>query len=214
MIKNGPEIAKVFNEFFVKKVSDLKANIDKSKVVNPITKLKKAMETNTETFSLRTVSVEHVEKLIKATKKKFSSGADGIPQNIMALGAEALERPLAKVINKSNCNGQVPDLWKEAVVTPVLKKGSRKDVSNYRPVSCLVVTAKIMENVVSEQVTKYMEINKFLPENQHGFRALHSTMSALSTIQKEWVDSADKGITIGVLLWDLSAAFDTVDPDL
>ena len=53
-----------------------------------------------------------------------------------------------------------------------------------------------------------MEKNNLFPENQHGFREHRSTMSAHSNIQKEW-----NQIT-GVLLWDLSAAFDCLDCDI
>ena len=59
-----------------------------------------------------------------------------------------------------------------------------------------------------------LESNALFPENQHGFRALRSTMSALSIIQKEWIEGMNNKEIIGVLLWDLSAAFDTVNADL
>ena len=59
-----------------------------------------------------------------------------------------------------------------------------------------------------------MENNDLIHNSQHGFRALHSTMTALSQLQKEWVSSAEDKSIIGALLWDLSAAFDSVDPEL
>ena len=51
--------------------------------------------------------------------------------------------------------------------------------------------------------------NDLLPPNQHSFRSGHSTMTALTAIQQEWA----KMIT-GVLLWDLSAAFDTLNTNI
>lgn len=51
----------------------------------------------------------------------------------------------------------MPNLWKEAWVVPLYKKGTRKDKSNYRPVSILQVGSKIMEEVVQEQLAKHME---------------------------------------------------------
>ena len=82
---------------------------------------------------------------------------------------------------------------------------------NYRPVSCLSVPSKVLEKIVCDQITDYMEKNKLLPQNQHGFRAGRSTMSALSAVQQQWAENkSDEKIT-GVMLWDLSAAFDTLD---
>ena len=54
-----------------------------------------------------------------------------------------------------------------------------------------------------------MEENKLLPENQHGFRAKRSTMTAWADIQQDWALNTENKEITGVLLWDLSAAFDT-----
>ena len=39
-------------------------------------------------------------------------------------------------------------------------------------------------------------------------------MTALTAMQKEWVQNTEDGFMTGILVWDLSAAFDTLDPDL
>ena len=49
----------------------------------------------------------------------------------------------------------VPEAWKEAIVTPILKKGDPKKKENYRPVSCLAVASKVMERIVCDQVTRF-----------------------------------------------------------
>ena len=59
-----------------------------------------------------------------------------------------------------------------------------------------------------------MEEHKLLPENQHGFRAKRSTMTAWANIQQEWAQNTEKNQTTGVMLWDLSAAFDTLDAEI
>ena len=48
--------------------------------------------------------------------------------------------------------GKFTEKWKQAVVTPVLKKGNAKDKNNYRPVSCLMVESKVLERIVCTQV--------------------------------------------------------------
>ena len=59
-----------------------------------------------------------------------------------------------------------------------------------------------------------MEGNGILPQNQHGFREGRSTMSALAAIQQEWATNTQENLITGVLLWDLSAAFDTLNPNI
>ena len=39
-------------------------------------------------------------------------------------------------------------------------------------------------------------------------------MTALSAMQREWIKSNEEGLITGVLIWDLSAAFDTVNTEL
>ena len=59
-----------------------------------------------------------------------------------------------------------------------------------------------------------MEQNNLLPNNQHGFRSGRSTMTALSAIQLEWTTKSENNLKTGILLWDLSAAFDTLSADI
>ena len=64
------------------------------------------------------------------------------------------------------------------------------------------------------QLTKFLETNNLLPENQNGFRAKRSTVTALTAMQKEWAKNTEDGLLTGVLIYDLSAAYDTVNTEL
>jgi hypothetical protein len=61
--------------------------------------------------------------------------------------------PLTRIINSSISSGEFPSMWKEALVTPILKKGDPTKKENYRPVSCLSVASKVLEKIVCDQVT-------------------------------------------------------------
>ena len=63
--------------------------------------------------------------------------------------------------------GDFPSDWKEAIITPVLKKGEKNLHENYRPVSCLPAAAKLLEMLICNQVSNHMESNKLIPEIQH-----------------------------------------------
>jgi hypothetical protein len=62
------------------------------------------------------------------------------------------------------------EVWKEASVTPIVKKSSSEIKENYRQVSCLPVASKVLEKIVTEQMTIFLEEHKLFPNNQHGFR--------------------------------------------
>ena len=208
------DVANSFNKFFVKKISDLKEAIDPAHVKDPLEKIAEKVKNKNLRFSLKSVTTKMVTKIMKQMSKKKSKGNDGISQECLLQGLEVLAAPLTYVINNSIATGVFPDQWKEAIVVPIHKKGDQKEMKNYRPVSCLTAASKVLEKVVCQQLTQFVETHGLLPNSQHGFRAGRSTMTALSAMQKEWIRNTEDGLMTGILIWDLSSAFDTLDVEL
>jgi len=63
----------------------------------------------------------------------------------------------------------VPSAWRKVKVRPIFKKGSRTEVSNYRPVSLTLVCCKTVEKLVRNSLQQHMISNGFLADTQHGF---------------------------------------------
>ena len=84
-------------------------------------------------------------------------------------------------------------------------------MDNYRPISIISVIAKTMEKVVHNQVYSYLQRANILTNAQHGFRPLHSTVTALLKMTNHWYQNMDEGLINGVVFLDLKKAFDTVD---
>ncbi len=122
IIEDEKEIGKIFNSFFTKIIINLRENIDQKMVRDPTEKLKKKIERKNLRFSLKTVSEKKVYKAICSLKKKKSSGSDGLTLEQLVLGAKALADPLTRLINSSITSGVFPEAWKEAIITPILKK--------------------------------------------------------------------------------------------
>ena len=57
-------------------------------------------------------------------------------------------------------------------------------------------------------------IHGLLINSQRGFRAGRSTMTALTAMQKSWIQNTEDGLMTSILVWDLSSAFDTLDINL
>ena len=68
---------------------------------------------------------------MKKIKKKKSTGTDGLSQEQMLLGTKNLADPLLDIINDSIDTGYFPDDWKQALITPVLKKGNAEVLENF-----------------------------------------------------------------------------------
>ena len=87
----------MFNEFLINKISDIKDNIDQTKIEDPFARLEEKMKPKNLKFSLKTVSEKVVEKAIAGLKMKRSAGADNLTQEQLKLGSKELVNPLAKI---------------------------------------------------------------------------------------------------------------------
>src|SRR6218665_3928818 len=85
------------------------------------------------------------------------------------------------------------------------------ELSSYRPISNLSFLSKLLERVVSIQLTEYLSSAGLLPVHQSAYRKCHSTETALLKVVTEAIYAGDHAL-LGLL--DLSAAFDTVDHDV
>ena len=107
-----------------------------------------------------------------------------------------------------------PSGWKYTKIVPLHKKDSTLKPENYRPVAILSPLSKILEKILYEHIYDYFNKNKLFHSSLHGYIGGRSTMTALLTMYDKWVKAASKGQFSGVVLVDLSAAFDIVSPEL
>ena len=83
--------------------------------------------------------------------------------------AVELAAPMTKQFNQSLFQGEVPEEWKMANVSPIFKTGSIKVAANYRPVSLTSISCKIMEAAVIEIILTHLRRNSLLSTGQFGF---------------------------------------------
>lgn len=126
---------------------------------------------------------------------------------------EELVQPLLLIINQSLSLGIMPSSMKSATVRPLLKKpGMDKNVmSNYRPVSNLTFTSKVIERVVAAQLEDHFTINCLHDPVQSAYKRHHSTETALVKVLNDITHLIDGNYVVALVMLDLSAAFDTVD---
>lgn len=96
---------------------------------------------------------------------------------------------------------------------PYLKKaGLDPDrATNYRPVSNPTYVSKLIECLVSSQLTAHLQTNHLLPSKQSAYCQHHSTETATLTIASDIFDAVDVGHVTVLALLNISAAFNTVN---
>ena len=107
-------------------------------------------------------------------------------------------------------SGKFPSEWKQAKCVPVHKKGNRRLLEKYRPVSLLPVSGMVLEKVIADQIGEFFERNGLFGSFQFGFRQRKSTISELLELFDNILEAKDNRREIILLMYDLSAAFDTV----
>ncbi|QQP49720.1 Uncharacterized protein FKW44_010488 [Caligus rogercresseyi] len=145
---------------------------------------------------------------MKATE---ALGVNGIPVSVLKKGIEVRRAIIAHLVNRSLASGTVPTALKMSNVLPVFKGKSATDPASYRPICILPALSKVLETIVKSDLEDHLAKTEALPNTQFGFRKSRSTTAALATAHAKWLEAEQRGKVVGVLGFDLSAAFDTVN---
>ena len=114
------------------------------------------------------------------------------------------------IFTKSLQEGKLPDQWKQANVKALYKKGKRTQCQNYRPVSLTSIVCKLLEGIVRDNIMSFLESNKLIINNQHGFRVGHSCATQLLELIEDFTDYFELGILYDCIYLYFDKAFDRV----
>ena len=180
VLNNLPEVEKVFHYSEDHELQDIKFTKDKVK-----------------------------EKLAKL-KPSSAPGPDQIWPRVLQRLSCTLCVPLAIIFNTCMTEGSVPPDWKLANVTPIFKKGSKGDPSNYRPVSLTSVCCKVMESIIRDSIVEHLTRYQLIRPTQHGFVNARSTQTNLLEYMEKLTKLVDEGHSVDVVYCDFSKGFDVV----
>ena len=89
--------------------------------------------------------VTEVKKILSGLRVGSATGYDGVSNLALKKTNESIAPYLCQLFNRCLEDGVMPSCWKRANVTPILKKGSANITKNYRPISLLSCTSKVLE---------------------------------------------------------------------
>nr|KAG5689418.1 hypothetical protein BaRGS_017936 [Batillaria attramentaria] len=160
------------------------------------------------------ITMEELKRAIRQLKKKKSPGPDGITNEMLQHLGNTATRKLLDIFNLSWRAGQVPQLWKEARMIPVLKKGkNRLKVLSYRPISLTSCVCKTIERIINQRMQWYLESESIILPEQAGFRRYKSTEDQTTHLAQVIEDSFQaQKVTLTAFI-DLQKAFDKVWKD-
>ena len=103
---------------------------------------------------------------------------------------------------------ELPDEWKESIIVLIYKKGDKTDRNNYRSVSLLSTTYKVLSNILLSRLTPYAEgiIGYFQCEFQRKRSATRHILCIRQILEKKW----ECNEAVYQLFIDFKKAYDSV----
>ena len=95
-----------------------------------------------------TITVADVYEALISLDVEKSLGTDKISPRILCSCAEALCEPLHHLFSLSLRYATLPNCWKVHKIVPVFKAGDHNSANNYRPISLLSNSSKVLEQII------------------------------------------------------------------
>lgn len=205
----GKQAANVFAQNY-KDVSDIPINSERLREARREQRDRKTPKVTSECMDSR-LTLHEVQAALRQLKTKKSPGPDGITNEMLThLGNTAMCK-LLDIYNYSWKQGQLPQIWREATMIPILKKGKDpKKAASYRPISLTSCVVKTMERIVNARLKWYLETNDLLASEQAGFRQFRSTEDQTTYLAQEVEDAFQEQKVVLTAWIDLQRAFDKV----
>lgn len=153
-----------------------------------------------------------IAKAIRGMQRGKSPGHDGLSIEHFKHAGPHISRVLSVLFNLFLSHSYLPDALMRTTVAPIVKNktGDLSDKSNYRPISLATTTAKILDSLLNNTLSKYVQVH----DAQFGFRPKLSTEFAILSLKHAVKYYTSRGTTVYACFLDLSKAFDLVVYDL
>ena len=159
------------------------------------------------------ITCEGVRKILQGLKPHKAAGPDKIGPLVLRELADVIAPIITRLFRASLRQGKTPDVWREAHVTPVFKKGEKYKPVNYRPVSLTCILCKQMEHILASNIMAHLNKNNMLYDKQHGFRSKRSCETQLLEFSADVLETLQDRKQCDTVIMDFSKAFDKVSHD-
>jgi hypothetical protein len=157
-----------------------------------------------------TITREDIVDAICSLKNTVSRTPDEIPSLFFKKTANAISVPLHAIFTLSLNTGMVPDIWKQALIVPIFKKGRRNSLGNYRPLSLTSVACRIEEKIIHKGISNHLVENNLLTTCQHGFISKRSTLTQQLTFFDVLTRYQSSKTSCHAIYLDFTKAFDKI----
>ncbi|CAM4977713.1 unnamed protein product [Rotaria socialis] len=149
-----------------------------------------------------------VKEAIYKLKKNKSPGIDEITAEMLQAGGEQLAYKIHELCNRAWKEETILEQWGKAILVPIPKKGDLSVCSNYRTISLINHTGKILLMVLLNRLKH--QLDPHLAEEQAGFRKDRSTTQQILMLRLLAEKAKRNGKKLYNCFIDFQKAFDTI----
>jgi hypothetical protein len=157
----------------------------------------------------RKLTLSEIHKAINALPKGNAPRNDGMPMEFFHECVEETAPILLQAFTAMFCTGRALASINKGLITLIPKAGDRAKFSNWRPITLLGSTYKVLAKILVERVK--VALTHIIRPNQMGFvegkSIIDNTFMAQETL--EWAKESEQDLVL--LLLDFEKAFDRIE---
>ena len=198
-------MCKFFNGLYkARNVSNDKIN----KALNSVNVKDKLTMQEKETLE-RQPELTEIENAMNRIKENKSPGLDGIPIELYRTFWHILKIPYMNMIQECAVKGMLPYTTRTSVLSLIYKKGDRKELKNYRPLSLSNTDYKIIANVMSDRLNRIM--SKLVSNDQSGYIKGRNITTSVRQILDIYEYCENTNTSGAIICIDFEKAFDSIE---
>ena len=154
--------------------------------------------------------------VIRSVANRRAVGPDRVFLELLKIsldGDPALRRRLLDIVICIWREVEVPQQWNYAIMI-LHKNKDRTDCGNYRGISLVAHAGRILLKIIASRLSEYCKCVGILPEEQSGLRPNCSPTDMIFVMRLLQELARKKRIPLYVFFFDLTKAYDSVDPTL
>uniref|UniRef100_A0A8D9EGY4 Craniofacial development protein 2 n=1 Tax=Cacopsylla melanoneura TaxID=428564 RepID=A0A8D9EGY4_9HEMI len=153
--------------------------------------------------------IDEVRNAIKRMRNNRAPGEDDVVAELIKYGGYAVENTIHDIIKEVWENETMPDSWNVGVICPIHKKGDKEKCQNYRGISLLSSTYKILSVIILGRLKPY--VDEIVDDSQTGFMSNRSTTDQIFAIRQILEKRMEYGKETHILFIDFKKAFDSLE---
>ena len=153
-------------------------------------------------------SIFEIEKALTRLKNYKSPGVDGLSNEELKYGSQALCGELKKIFDIVWSGESIPSEWSKGIIVVIGKKGDTSYCSNNRGITLRSTASKVFQIILLQRLHDGLE--SLYRENQCGFRRNRSCIDQLHSLRLIIHNSLEYNVPLYINFIDFKAAFDSI----